>query len=204
MYYILFICFNTTVTLYIHLQNDIFWFWKMYYLDLWVYNFVYNVFMFCMFIYTCIFDNSLLSCLPNIWTRLILNSENILYVTCSNIEQFEKNRNCIKACKTFYNIFLRKQYTERLINPLNKWENMLNVKELNCQMTLLLIIHWKCFSTSFSTEPSQQYDRDRQQFTLGTPAYSTITLTTIFESCGKHTTLRFINKDIYDKWYEIY
>ena len=113
----------------------------MYYLDLWVYNFVYNVFMFCMFIYTCIFYNSLLSCLPNIWTRLIINSENILYVTFSNMEQFEKNRNCIKACKASYNILLKKKYTERLINPLNKWENMLNVKELNCQMTVLLIIH---------------------------------------------------------------
>jgi hypothetical protein len=46
----------------------------------------------------------------------------VLSVTGSNMEQYDKIRNCIKPCKTFYNIFLKK-YTERPINSQNKWEN---------------------------------------------------------------------------------
>jgi hypothetical protein len=44
--------------------------------------------------------------------------------------EFDKIRNCIKPCKTFYNIFLKK-YTERPINSQNKWGNLLNIKEVN-------------------------------------------------------------------------
>ena len=53
----------------------------------------------------CMFYNSLLSCLPRFWKRLIQNSTRLLSVTGSNMEQFDKIRNCIKPCKTFYNIF---------------------------------------------------------------------------------------------------
>ena len=104
----------------------------------------------------CMFYNSLLSCLPRFWKHLVQNSARLLSVTGSNMEQFDKIRNCIKPCKTFYNIFLKK-YTERLINSQNKWEKLLigNLFTL-CQMTVLLIIYWKCFSTNFSTEPSLQ------------------------------------------------
>jgi hypothetical protein len=41
-------------------------------------------------------------------------------VTGSNMEQFDQIRNCIKPCKTFYKIILKK-YTERPINSQNKW-----------------------------------------------------------------------------------
>ena len=68
---------------------------------------------------TCMFYNSLLSCLPRFWKRLIQNSARLLSVTGSNMEQLDKIKNCIKPCKTFYKIFLKK-YTERPINSQNK------------------------------------------------------------------------------------
>ena len=46
------------------------------------------------------------------------------------MEQFDQIRNCIKPCKTFYKIILKK-YTERPINSQNKWGNLLNIKEVN-------------------------------------------------------------------------
>ena len=68
----------------------------------------------------CMFYNSLLSCLPRFWKHLIQNySARLLSMTGSNMEQFDKIRNCIKPCKSFYNIFLGK-YTERPINSQNK------------------------------------------------------------------------------------
>ena len=68
----------------------------------------------------CMFYNSLLSFLPRFWKHLIQNySARLLSVTGSNMEQFDKIRNCIKPCKSFYNIFLGK-YTERPINSKNK------------------------------------------------------------------------------------
>ena len=53
------------------------------------------------------------------------------------MEQFDKIRNCIKPCKTFYNIFLKK-YTERPINSQNKWENLLNINEVNWEFVYIL------------------------------------------------------------------
>ena len=107
------------------------------------------------------FYNSLLSCLQRFWKHLIQNSARLLSVTGSNVEQFDKIRNCIKPCKTFYNIFLKK-YTERPINSQNKWENLLNINEVNWEFVYILSNDCtldntlKCFSTSFSTEPSLQ------------------------------------------------
>jgi hypothetical protein len=49
----------------------------------------------------CMFYNSLLSCLPRFWKRLIQNSARLLSVTGSNMEQFDTIRNCIKPCKLF-------------------------------------------------------------------------------------------------------
>ena len=43
----------------------------------------------------CMFYNSLLSCLPRFWKCLIQNSARLLSVTGSNMEQFDKIRNCI-------------------------------------------------------------------------------------------------------------
>ena len=83
------------------------------------------------------FYNSLLSCLPRLWKGLIQNSARPLSVTGSNMEQFDNTRNCIKPCKTFYNIFLKK-YTERPINSQNKWENLLNIKEVNLEFAYIL------------------------------------------------------------------
>jgi hypothetical protein len=84
----------------------------------------------------CMFYNSLLSCLPRFWKRLIKNSTRLLFVTGSNMEKFDKIRNCIKPCKTFYYIFLKK-YTERPINSQNKWENLLNIKEVNWEFVYI-------------------------------------------------------------------
>jgi hypothetical protein len=53
------------------------------------------------------------------------------------MEKFDKIRNCIKPCKTFYYIFLKK-YTERPINSQNKWENLLNIKEVNWEFVYIL------------------------------------------------------------------
>ena len=53
------------------------------------------------------------------------------------MEQFDNTRNCIKPCKTFYNIFL-KEYTESTINSQNKWENLLNIKEVNWEFVYIL------------------------------------------------------------------
>ena len=86
---------------------------------------------------TCMFYNSLLSCLPRFWKRLIQNSARLLSVTGSNMEQLDKIKNCIKPCKTFYKIFLKK-YTERPINSQNKWENLLNIKEVNWEFVYIL------------------------------------------------------------------
>ena len=58
-------------------------------------------------------------------------------VTGSNMEQFDKIRNCIKPGKTFYNIFLKK-YTERPTNSQNKWENLLNINEVNWEFVYIL------------------------------------------------------------------
>ena len=85
----------------------------------------------------CMFYNSLLSCLPRFWKHLIQNSARLLSVTGSNMEQFDKIRNCIKPCKTFYNIFLKK-YTERPINSQNKWEKLLNINEVNWEFVYIL------------------------------------------------------------------
>ena len=85
----------------------------------------------------CMFYNSLLSCLPRFWKHLNQNSARLLSVTESNMEQFDKIRNCIKPCKTFYNIFLNK-YTERPINSQNKWEKLLNINEVNWEFAYIL------------------------------------------------------------------
>ena len=61
----------------------------------------------------CMFYNSLLSCLPRFWKRLIQNSARLLSVTGSSMEQFDKIRNCIKPCKTFYDIFLKNILKDR-------------------------------------------------------------------------------------------
>ena len=53
------------------------------------------------------------------------------------MEQFDKIRNCIKSYKAFYNIFVNK-YTERPINCQNKWENLLNIKEVNWEFVYIL------------------------------------------------------------------
>ena len=58
-------------------------------------------------------------------------------MTGSNMEQLDKIKNCIKPCKTFYKIFLKK-YTERPINSQNKWENLLNIKEVNWEFVYIL------------------------------------------------------------------
>jgi hypothetical protein len=60
----------------------------------------------------------------------------LLSVTGPNMEQFDKIRNCIKPCKTFYNIFLKK-YTERPLNSQNKWENLLNIKEVSWEFVYI-------------------------------------------------------------------
>jgi hypothetical protein len=86
---------------------------------------------------TCMFYNSLLSCLARFWKRLIQNSARLLSVTGSNMEQLDKIKNCIKPCKTFYKIFLKK-YTERPINSQNKRENLLNIKEVNWEFVYIL------------------------------------------------------------------
>jgi hypothetical protein len=53
------------------------------------------------------------------------------------MEQFDKIRNCIKSYIAFYNIFVNK-YTERTINCQNKWENLLNIKEVNWEFVYIL------------------------------------------------------------------
>ena len=83
------------------------------------------------------FHNSLLSYLPRLWKRLIQNSARLLSVTGSNMEQFDKIRNCIKTCKTFCRILLKK-YIERPINFQNKWENLLNIEEVNWEFVYIL------------------------------------------------------------------
>jgi hypothetical protein len=104
----------------------------------------------------CTLDNTL-----KMFQYKLLHRTRLLSVTGSNMKQFDKIRNCIKPCKTFYKIFLKK-YTERPINSQNKWKICWILRKYIgnlftfCQMTVLLIIHWKCFSTSFSTEPSLQ------------------------------------------------
>ena len=86
---------------------------------------------------TCIFYNSLLSCLPRFWKRLIQNCARLLSMTGSNMEQFHQIRNSIKPCKTVYKIFLKK-YTERPIYSQNKKENLLNNKEVNWEFVCIL------------------------------------------------------------------
>jgi hypothetical protein len=52
-------------------------------------------------------------------------------------ERPERPPHLICPCKTFYNIFLKK-YTERPINSQNKWENLLNIKEVNWEFVYIL------------------------------------------------------------------
>jgi hypothetical protein len=71
------------------------------------------------------------------WKRLIQNSARLLSVAGSNMEHFDKIINCIKPCKTFHNICLKK-YTERSINSQNKWENRLKIKEVKWDFVYIL------------------------------------------------------------------
>jgi hypothetical protein len=63
--------------------------------------------------------------------------QGFLSVTGSSMEQFDKIRNWVKPCKRVLTYFWKK-YTERPIHSQNKWENLLNIKEVNWEVAYIL------------------------------------------------------------------
>jgi hypothetical protein len=113
---------------------------------------------------------------------------------------FQLYRGCqFYGCKTFYYIFLKK-YTERPINSQNKWENLLNIKEVNWEFVYIL---------SNNTLKMFQYNLLHRTIPTNTFLYKCrLVETELHAFCGetKETILHLVCdcNIVYNIWLKIY